>query len=516
MITFNGKEFRNLVEQVLKNQKDIESINDINRSLADYGIKIIGFFDTIEQAKEDLGDPYEGPYGNAVGIGVSAPYDFYIWTRANNISSEDYWQDVGTLAVMGPQGIQGPQGEQGDPGQPAKIFTGRNLPTVSGTENDIYLCVGGDTNLIGNVYKIKNGTWQLEGNIRGPQGVQGDKGWTGLRGEKGETGAQGPQGDPGGFIKIAGILDNSAQLDPPTVIRDLEVAYLVGENKELWMQVGTTYDNAVWTPMGPLNVATYVQVNGEFQNIWDADTKLDKVSIADGEYHVYACDDVGDQITLKVMEAVEDGTIPIRDGDGHINVPQWPDTPNQAASKAYVDGLIVDSETIKTYWEGPDLSLNLSADLVADIGRSLKMPVEAPQVNSLVRITLDGQQQLISQAQFCSADQLIYENKTAAFTVQKKVGFKYTCIPSNTNSTIAKAELSVTQAGSATPSTLSATWAEIVPISTSRLLINAFYAPSATSSTLTPITLLASSVVVNASTSSPVFVMKETLKQGMI
>lgn len=380
MITYNGKEFRNLVEQVLKNQKDIESINDINRSLADYGIKIIGFYEALEDAKEDLGDPYEGPYGNAVGIGVSAPYDFYIWTRANNLSEVDYWQDVGTLAVVGPEGPQGVPGEQGEPGEPARIFTGANLPTISGTENDIYLCTSGDNNLIGNIYKIKNGTWQLQGNVRGPQGVQGPKGNDGKQGRQGPPGEPGPQGDPGGFIKIAGILDNSAQLDPPAIIRDLEVAFLVGENKELWMQVGTTYENAIWTNIGPLNVATYVSVDGQYQTIWNADTKLDKITqpLPSGNYQLYAVDDEGSQTSVELTESEDPGTIVMRGGSGEIYVPEWPVGNQEATSKIYVDSLIQDSETIATHWEGPDLYLQLNGEVIEKIERSIKTPTVAP------------------------------------------------------------------------------------------------------------------------------------------
>jgi hypothetical protein len=131
--------------------------------LADYGIRIIGFYDTIEDAVADLGEPYDGPYGNAVGVGVSAPYTFYIWTRANNVSPTDYWQDVGELAVKGNDGPQGLQGEQGPAGNDAKIFTGRGVPTVSAVDYSIYLDVSN-----GDIYKPNGKAWALTGNIRGP------------------------------------------------------------------------------------------------------------------------------------------------------------------------------------------------------------------------------------------------------------------------------------------------------------------------------------------------------------
>ena len=372
----DGTVLRNLQEQVLKNKQDIETHYQIDRTLADYGIRIIGFYETIEDAIEDLGDPYDGPYGNAIGIGFGDPYTFYIWTRANNLSDVDYWQNVGKLAVVGPQGPQGEQGEPGEAGLPARILTGNNLPTVSGRENDIYMCVGGDANLIGNIYKIVDGVWTLQGNVRGPQGVQGSRGLTGFTGATGPQGPQGPAGDPGGFIKISGIITDLGELPNPTVLQDLEVAFLYGTEApyELWMQVGPNYEQAIWTNMGALNTATYVSVGGQFQNTWDADTKLDKVSISDGEYHAYVVADDGNQDTMNISSAADPDTIVQRGGNGEVIVQDWPELPNEATSKQYVDGLIVDSETITTSWEGPDLSLNLSADLVATIGKAITIP----------------------------------------------------------------------------------------------------------------------------------------------
>ena len=68
----------------------------------------------------------------------------------------------------------------------------------------------------------------------------------------------------------------------------------------------------------------------------------------------------------------------MRGYNGEIFVPEWPVQGNEAVSKVYVDTLIQDSDTISTYWEGPDLYLNLNADLVADIEGSIKTPTVAP------------------------------------------------------------------------------------------------------------------------------------------
>lgn len=512
----DGTVLRNLQEQVLENKKNIEAHYEIDRTLADYGIKIIGFYDTIEDAIDELGDPYDGPYGNAVGIGIGAPYSFYIWTRANNLSSVDYWQNVGELAVVGPQGIQGIQGEQGIPGQPARILTGNGVPTVSGNENDIYMCVGGDPNLIGNIYKIVNGVWTIQGNVRGPQGPQGDKGWTGMRGPQGEKGEQGPAGDPGGFIKIAGIITDLGRLPNPTVLQDLEVAFLHGTEApyDLWMQVGPNYEQAIWTNMGPLNTATYVSVGGEFQGIWDADTKLDKVNNDTGEYLLYAVDDVGEQTMMATMVAPDAYTVPMRDGDGHIEVPLYPDLAEHATSKQYVDGLIVDSETITTSWEGPDLSLNLSADLVAEIGRSVKVPIQAPASNSLVRMKTDGGYDLVSVGTYMQSSALITTSQTTTTdtTLQKSNKFSYTAIPAN--KTVPGFAMTVIQQGSTTASQISnVKWVEVRCIDSTAMVANIIYQSGSNQTTMV---LLCSSIAINATANSPVRIYKTTWTLGSL
>ena len=381
------KEYLNLQQQVAKNRDDIARHYEVDRTLADYGIRIIGFYETIEDAKEQLGDPYNGPYGNAVGIGAQAPYIFYIWTRANNISDVDYWQDVGELAVVGPQGPQGEQGIQGIPGVNPNFLTGKGQPTISARLEDIYLDA-----TTGDVYKITDGQWVRYGNIRGPQGLQGQ---TGPRGQIGQTGPQGPKGndgDPGGFIKIGGFMVSESDLPNPTEINDTQIAFLVGSSEpyDLYIQVGATPATAVWYNIGTLNIATYVTVGGEFQGIWDADTKLDKVNINDGEYHAYIISDDGSQDTMYITSAADPSALVMRGGDGELFVPNYPTFPNEATSKDYVDNLITDSETITTSWEGPDLKLNLNADLVSDISRSVKTPISAVSAVSLPCISPAG------------------------------------------------------------------------------------------------------------------------------
>ena len=172
---------------------------------------------------------------------------------------------------------------------------------------------------------------------------------------------------------------------------------------------------------------------------------------------------------IATMVAPDAYTVPMRDGEGHIEVPLYPDLAEHATSKEYVDGLIVDSPTITTMWEGPDLSLNLSADIVAEIGRSLKMPAQAPTANSFVRITTDGQQQLVPQSNYVLSTTHAYMTKTTnTTTIPMKQGYKYTFYPNATGSLA----ITFTQSGSgSTQSTANVYKAELVVITSNYAIL---------------------------------------------
>lgn len=257
MLTKDGKQYRNLEEQVLKNKSDIEFMLEQEGALNEFGIKVIGQVETIA----DLPDPstYQGEYGDAYAIGESSPYTLYIWTRANGTHPADYWFNIGKFPLVGPQGpkgedgapgaqgpqgptgpqgmpgptgatgaqgpqgpqgaqgIQGPQGPQGakgDAGEPFKIAgklasisllpnpstvdrnTAYLIPDATEPDTyDMYVITGTDTLMWDNAGHVQS----VEG-PQGPQGAQGPTGATGpqgIQGEKGETGAQGPQGEAG-------------------------------------------------------------------------------------------------------------------------------------------------------------------------------------------------------------------------------------------------------------------------------------------------------------------------------
>lgn len=65
----------------------VDAVNqhyNIDRVLTDWGIRVVGRADTYEELLE-IANPatYTGEYGNAYAVGVDAPFDYYVWTRAD-------------------------------------------------------------------------------------------------------------------------------------------------------------------------------------------------------------------------------------------------------------------------------------------------------------------------------------------------------------------------------------------------------------------------------------------------
>lgn len=193
MITIDGKEYRNLEEQVRKNQADILYMLEEEGTLNQFGIKVVGQVDTVAS----LPDPttYIGEYGDAYAVGTASPYVLYIWTRANSTHPNAYWFNIGAFPLAGPKGDKGDKGEQGPQGP-------QGAPGKDGAK-------GAD----------------------GAPGAQGPIGPRGPQGEQGIQGLQGPKGDPGDPFVIIGTLANTSLLpDPTTVGRN--TAYLIPDAAE--------------------------------------------------------------------------------------------------------------------------------------------------------------------------------------------------------------------------------------------------------------------------------------------
>ncbi|HGJ6812553.1 TPA: G5 domain-containing protein [Streptococcus pneumoniae] len=128
--------------------------------------------------------------------------DTYIDATTGDVYKKENgtWDKIGN--IRGPQGLkgadgvagpQGPQGLQGRDGRDGKdVLNGKVDPTTEGKDGDKY--VNTET---GDVFVKNNGTWEKEGNIKGPKGDQGAQGLQGRDGAQGPKGADGAQGLPG-------------------------------------------------------------------------------------------------------------------------------------------------------------------------------------------------------------------------------------------------------------------------------------------------------------------------------
>ena len=142
MLKFGNKEFRNLQEQVEENMKDIQDLMQGQVVLDEFGIKVIGEVEsvedmpTVDEYKEEHTD---WGYGDAYAVGTETPYTLYILTRGNNENPDDYWFDIGVFPMPGPQGEQGIQGQTGPQGQtgetgPAGVDAGFGEPVATVTQ----------------------------------------------------------------------------------------------------------------------------------------------------------------------------------------------------------------------------------------------------------------------------------------------------------------------------------------------------------------------------------------------
>ena len=234
-ITIDGKVYRNLQEQVAKNQSDIKFILEEEGVLNQFGVKVVNKLNS----STELPDPttYTGEYGDAVLVGTAEPYDMYIFTRPFGAETANQWFNIGQFPLPGPQGIQGPKGDKGDKGD-------------RGEKGEV-----------------------------GPVGPQGQAGQSivGPQGPQGVQGPQGPQGPAGESFRIVGTLNDVSLLPTPTEetrssaylvdINGVNHLYvIVGEQDLTWFDAGPLEgipgEPGATGPQGPAGATVDVQVNG--------------------------------------------------------------------------------------------------------------------------------------------------------------------------------------------------------------------------------------------------------------
>lgn len=392
--TINGP-----LEQIYENAVRIEEHYQMDRVLADFGITIIGRLDSWPTPEPVAPENY----GDAYIVGTEAPYSFYIWTRAGLNAEVDYWFPLGQLAVVGPEGPIGPEGPQGPRGESTRWYVTETntVSASSASPYDMYLIAS-----TGNIYEctlLADGitkVWILKGNIRGPQGIQGPIGPQGIQGPIGPQGPKGDTGDVGGFINIRGILSTSGDLPEPESLANLSVAYLVGtaEPYTLWIQIGETSETAIWTDVGPLNAATLIFVNGNAQNIWDADTKLDKVTATTTYTQAYLKGASGNQTMMNVSPTAAPSTIVQRTGNNTIKC-AYALNDDEAVNRAQANQTYVAKMTNNTYGMrayvnnlGTDTFLNVTEQVA-----SYAMPRRTGNGGLLVPTTPENENEAINK-----------------------------------------------------------------------------------------------------------------------
>ena len=342
MIKIGDTYYRNLEEQVLKNKEDIARHYAKDEVLSNFGIKIIGEVQSVDQLTPAT--EYQGQYGDAFAVGEPGNYTYYIFTRPNQAIGQvdNQWLDVGQLAMKGDKGEPGEQGPEGPIGKSTRWYTGPEVPTNSTAylPGDMYFKTAdpglGDIYLSQGVYH-ESQYWTLVANIRGATGLTGMTGPQGPQGPQGERGPEGPRGATGSF-NIGGILGANVPLPNPTTLNDLTVAYLKGDSipYDLYIQVGLTPETAIWANQGPFNAATAVSVGGNYQSVWNADTKLDRATHQTDYNQVYIKTAVGDEAYINVTKQTIADAVVQRNSTGTITS-VYPNNDSDVATKAYVD-----------------------------------------------------------------------------------------------------------------------------------------------------------------------------------
>ena len=148
MIKIGDKTYRNLEEQV----EYLSHYHDVNQGIAQWGIRVVGQVTTASE----LPDPatYEGEYGDAIAVGIQAPFFFYIWTRASIEGQPDHWFPFGEISIIGPQGPVGPAGPRGETGGSTMWYSSVYKPSENDSlykDGDLVIIVGSGER--GNVYR---------------------------------------------------------------------------------------------------------------------------------------------------------------------------------------------------------------------------------------------------------------------------------------------------------------------------------------------------------------------------
>lgn len=332
MIAIDGKELRNLEEQVLWNKNQIEAFKEGPEVLGNFGIKVVG--QVIGERELPNAKTYEGEFGDAYLVGATSPYDYYIFTRPFQGESDPKWFNLGEFPLPGPQGPRGYQGLTGADGTRGNTITSATTdPTTTDgfMQGDVWVNVNS-----GDWFVFLSITWRKVQNIKGPQGIPGPQGIQGPQGEPGQKGATGPAGPAGPIVDIHGRVPSVDALPDPTEIVSLygrAAGYLVpSTNTEfpyyVYIIIGDETVGYSWFNAGFFSSGTNVSVGGSYVAAWNADTKLNAPSEVTTTIRVPTIQPNNSQPTYTrvVYGAATPNTIPMRGSEGQL-VANYPAAP---------------------------------------------------------------------------------------------------------------------------------------------------------------------------------------------
>lgn len=330
----NGDVIYNLEMQVLKNKNDIEDLQNVEKTIQAFGIKVVANVENASDIPAVITYKLNNPgwdYGDAYTVGLQEPYQFWILTRADKTSSNplhqvDYWFNLGTLTgpqgPQGPQGVAGPQGPKGDIGPQGST---------------------------------------------GPIGPQGPRG---IEGPRGVAGPQGLQGDPGFAVTLKAYITDVNQLPTPTpeIRHD---GYLLksadGTTSTLYAIIGgDTPSSLTWSAIGIIsglgNYLTLSTYNND-KLTWAKTINSDVSSIV-------LLDASGNLMSKLNLMTVNGQAILSTDQFGNLKVAQYIDLPTISYSTLSITNMGSLKTELDRY-----LSLEIMKTTVETIGLSDFKPV---------------------------------------------------------------------------------------------------------------------------------------------
>ena len=220
---------------VLNNEESAPQSVNIKGAKGDNGekgadgtsVKILGSYDTEEALKQ------AHPDNNAIGDGYIVGENLIIWDGTQ-------WKNVGK--IKGEKGNDGKNGIDGKDGNKLWVISIVPIDTV-GNDGDVAI-----NKTKWDVYFKEGGTWVLQGNIKGEQGLQGVNGKDGNTWHSGEVQPQNTIGNDGDFYLDTLTFkvykkENNAWVQKGIIKGDNGQQGLAGKNGTKW-HIGDTTPSA--------------------------------------------------------------------------------------------------------------------------------------------------------------------------------------------------------------------------------------------------------------------------------